>query len=133
MSKSYEKPVILVNDDLAEGVYMASGSGSACYSASGAIRQVPETGRNNYVIQLNGTHHATDGHSNDAQTVTVSFNQNVTYVSSQGSLSSGSGTSTLVLAYHYHQNANDNIGLGDLVVESGPGLSITGVTISDGH
>lgn len=133
MNKMYEKPMILENEEFFEGVYMASGANSSCYSSEGFIRQTPETGRDNYVIQLNGRHSATDGHTNEAQTVTVSFNIPVNYISSGGSLVSGSGTSTIVLAYNYHQNANDNIGLGDLIVTADTGLVLSGVTISDGH
>lgn len=133
MIKNYEKPMVFVNDEFAEGVYMASGVGSACYTASGNITQRPETGRPTYVIQLNGRHDAADGHTNDAQTVTVSFNQAVTFVSCSGRLVSGDGTATIVLAYNYHQNAHDNIGLGNLEVKSAASLSISGVTISDNH
>ncbi len=133
MKKVYEKPMILTNDDLSEGIYMASGVGSACYTAWGRIEQTPSTGRGNYVLRLDGKHAATDGHTNDAQTVTVSFNQPVTYVSSSGTLVSGSGTSTIVLNYTYHQNSNDNIGLGNMTVESDAGLALVGVIISDGH
>lgn len=132
MSKIYEKPMIFENDDLSEGVYLASGA-SGCYTAWGSIHQTPQIGRGTYVIQLDGKHNAGDNHSNDEQTVTVSFNQTVTYSSSSGTLLSGSGTSTIVLKYNYHQNAYDNIGLGNLSVESEAGLQIVGVTISDGH
>lgn len=131
MKNLYEKPTIIVDTDFSEGVYMASGS---CYVASGYITQRPETGRGNYCIQINGRHDSTgsDRHTNDAQTITVTFNQNVTH-SSGGRLQSGNGTTTLVLAYTYHNNATDNIGLGDLYVESSAGLSVISVTISDGH
>lgn len=59
MSIVYEKPMIFVNDDLSEGVYMASGAG--CYTAWGNIHQTPEIGRGTYVIQLDGLHNAGDG------------------------------------------------------------------------
>lgn len=122
---NYSKPVISIDNGMAEGVYAASG----CYTASAYIHQTPETGRETYVIQVNGKHNA--DHSNDAQLLTISFNQNVTYVKSQGTLQSGDGTPTLKIAYSYHQNQVESLGLGDLEVSSGSGLAITSVSITD--
>lgn len=125
MKKSYEKPAVLTNGSFTEGVYMASG----CYTANAYIHQTPETGRETYVMQVNGRHETT--HTVDKQTLTISFNQAVTYVSSQGKLISGDGTNTLVIEYGYHNNPADNIGLGDLEVKAGDGLEITSVSITD--
>lgn len=123
--KTYSKPVVTIDIGLAEGVYAASG----CYDASAYIHQTPETGRGDYRIQVNGQHHS--DHTKEAQTLTISFNQNVTYVSGGAGLISGNGTATLIIKLSYHQNSNDNIGFGDLVVTSDPGLAITGVSITD--
>lgn len=123
--KTYSKPVVTIDIGLAEGVYAASG----CYDASAYIHQTPETGRGDYRIQVNGQHHS--DHTKEAQTLTISFNQNVTYVSGGAGLISGNGTSILTIKLSYHQNPNDNIGFGDLVVTSDTGLAITGVSITD--
>lgn len=126
----YEKPIISVDTEMAEGVYAASGADSAgCYDATAYIHQTPETGRGDYRIQVNGKHHA--DHTREVQVLTISFNQNVTYVSGGAGLISGNGTTTLKVRLSYHQNPNDNIGFGDLVVTSDAGLSITGVSITD--
>lgn len=130
---NYSKPVIRVDSGLAEGVYMASGaSADGCYTTTANIHQTPQTGRGDYRIQVNGQHHA--DHTKEAQILTISFNQPVTYVSCNGngaSLQSGNGTNTLVINLTYHQNGNDNIGFGDLVVTSDAGLAITSVSITD--
>lgn len=129
---NYSKPIISIDNGMAEGVYAASGASAestGCYSADAYIHQTPQTGRGDYRIQVNGVHSA--DHSNDAQILTISFNQNVTYQSSQGTLISGNGTNTLKISYNYHQNPNDSIGLGDLVVTADTGLAITGVSITD--
>lgn len=123
----YQKPTLYKTEDLAEGVYAASGSG--CYTTTARIHQRPETGRGDYRIQVDGRHHA--DHTRETQWLHISFNQPVNYSSSQGTLQSGDGTTTLVIEYHYHQNPTDNIGLGDLVVVSDPGLSVTGASITD--
>ena len=125
--KQYSKPVVSIDNGLAEGVYAASGAG--CYKASASIQQTPQTGRGDYRIQVNGHHNA--DHTKESQVLTISFNQNVTYVSGGAGLSSGDGTPTLTIRLSYHQNPTDNIGFGDLVVTSDAGLSITGVSISD--
>lgn len=125
---NYSKPVISVDSGLAEGVYMASG----CYSTTAEIKQIPETGRGDYRIQVNGKHHA--DHTNKAQVLKISFNQAVTYVSCNGqgaSYVSGNGTNTLIINLGYTQNQNDNIGFGDLFVTADTGLAITGVSITD--
>ena len=125
--KQYSKPVVSIDNGLAEGVYAASGAG--CYKASAYIQQTPQTGRGDYRIQVNGHHNA--DHTKESQVLTISFNQNVTYVSGGAGLSSGDATPTLTIRLSYHQNPTDNIGFGDLVVTSDAGLSITGVSISD--
>ena len=123
---NYESPVILRTEELAEGVYLASG----CYTATAIILQTPQDGRGDYRIQVNGQHNA--DHTKEAQTLTISFSLPVTYTSSSsGSLVSGSGTNTLVINYNYHQNPTDNIGLGDLVVQADAGLAVTSVNITD--
>ena len=128
--KTYSKPIVTVDTGLAEGVYAASGADSTgCYDASAYIHQTPQTGRGDYRIQVNGQHHA--DHTKDAQVLTISFNQNVTYVSGGAGLISGDGTTTLKIQLNYHQNPGDNIGFGDLIVTSDTGLAITGVSITD--
>lgn len=131
MSK-YVKPVISLDEGMAEGVYAASGANDGCYTTTARINQTPQTGRGDYRIQVDGQHHA--NHTKTAQTLTISFNLPVTYVSCNGdgaALSSGDGTNTLVITLTYHQNPNDHIGFGDLVVTSDAGLAITGVSITD--
>ena len=124
MSK-YVKPVISLDEGMAEGVYAASG----CYTASAYIHQTNETGRHDYRIQVNGVHQS--DHTREAQVLTISFNMNVEYVSGGISLISGNGTPTLVVQLRYRQNSNDNIGFGDLIVKADEGLAITGVSITD--
>lgn len=109
MMEKYSKPMVIVDQGLAEGVYAASGAG--CYKASADIHQKPDIGRGDYRIQVNGQHNA--DHTKEAQTLTISFNQPVTYSSSNGTLAGATTGTTLTINYTYHQNPNDNIGLGD--------------------
>lgn len=124
MSK-YVKPVVSLDEGMAEGVYAASG----CYTVTTNIHQKPETGRGDYRIQVDGVHAA--DHTREAQTLTITFNQEVTYSSSNGTLVGSETGTTISIGYTYHQNPNDNIGLGDLVVVSNPGLEVVSAKITD--
>lgn len=124
--KNYTKPVVIANEDLAEGIYAASGE---CYSASAYIHQKPEIGRGDFRIQVNGIHHA--DHTKETQWLYITFNKPVSYKSSNGTLENGNNTNTLIIRYSYHQNPSDNIGLGDLIVEADAGLAITNIKITD--
>ena len=124
--KEYKKPIIMVNSDVAEGVYAYSGD---CYTVSATIKQTPDPGREWYVIQVNGTHAATDGHHCGERTINITFNKNVTYKHSGAISVSGDGTNSLTLTYaqsqgDYHNNATDTIGLGNLEVYSEAGLEV---------
>lgn len=127
MMEKYSKPMVTVDQGLAEGVYAASGTG--CYTVTAKIHQTPQTGRGDYRIQLNGKHDA--DHTREAQVLTISFNKNVTYVSGGAGLINGDGTPTLQVKLGYWQNPNDNFGFGDLVVTADEGLEIMGVSITD--
>ena len=122
---NYTKPVLVINDEIAEGVFAASG----CYSATAYIHQSPQEGRGDYRIQVNGVHDA--DHTKETQWLHISFNMPVKYSWSNGTLESGDNTNTLTVRYNYHQNPTDNIGLGDLVVKADQGLEIVGVSITD--
>lgn len=119
------KPVVSLDEGMAEGVYAASG----CYTVTTNIHQKPETGRGDYRIQVNGVHAA--DHTKEAQTLTITFNQEVTYSSSNGTLVGSNTGTTISIGYTYHQNPNDNIGLGDLVVVSDPSLEVVSAKITD--
>lgn len=122
--KDYVKPVVLVNEELAEGVYAASG----CYTAKAYITQTPELGRENYCVHVDATHAASDGHHSGQQVLTLYFNQpvNFDYVQDKehAACTGGDGTDALQITYSYHNNANDFIGLADVYVKAGPGLSV---------
>jgi hypothetical protein len=126
--EGYASPIVLQNEEIAEGIFAASGS--SCYNVTGYSLQGPETGRENYVIQINAVHNA--DHTANSQVLTISFNQPVNHVSG-GTLQSGDGTSTLQIGYTYHQNPTDNIGNAALTVTSGAGLEITSASLSDGY
>ena len=109
------------------------GSGSSCYTCSAKINQRPETGRDDFRIQINAQHHG--NHSCDEQLLTVIFNHPVTFIScSNGSLNSPNNKASIQVKLRYHNNQNDNIGMGDFTVKSTfNDLSIVNCYINDGH
>ena len=118
-------------DDMAEGVYMASGD-NGCYTTKAYIHQRPETGRGDYRIQVDAQHNA--DHNSQAQQLEISFNLPVVYQSCNGqgaSLAGGDNTTTLLVNLTYWNNRTDHIGFGDLVVTADEGLAITSVTMHD--
>ena len=128
MTKKYEKPMALVNNDLAESVYMASGDVVNCYTVNAYIHQRPDNGNRTYRIQVDANHNA--DHHSTVQELTLNFSLPVTYISSNGLLISSSTGTTIQIEYKYHNNFTENIGLGDVVVEADDGLSITGASLS---
>lgn len=88
--KNYEKPVVLVNEELAEGVYAASGD---CWTASvKSFRQVGDS--NEYWVDMLFCHNGEEGHSN--VTFTATFNQDVSLgcFNGNGSASASGNTVT---------------------------------------
>lgn len=133
MNKLYSKPVVLLNEDLAEGVYAASGgvASSDCWTADAYIHQTPETGRNDYRIQVNAYHTNPENHRSGA-IVTIVFNQSVTVTNAGGgSQVYGNSTgSTISVKFDIGTyNSNESKGWGDLTVTSGDGLEIVDVGI----
>ena len=113
---NYKKPIVLLNEELSEGIYAASGD---CYTCSGKVVQKPATGMLNYVVQFDAKHGPGADHHSTGQVLTITFNKAVNFIECYGNGAtylSGSGTTTLKISYTYHNNATDNIGLGDLKV-----------------
>ncbi|MDR0963380.1 MAG: hypothetical protein LBM60_02040 [Clostridium sp.] len=131
--EGYVKPMILPNEEVAEGVFAASGAvaSGGCYSVTARIHQRPELGRESYTIQVDGTHDA--DHISTSQILTISFNLPVEHLSSQGTYLSGNGTNTLTIGYGYYKNPSDQIGLGDIVVKAADGLEINSYVLDEGY
>lgn len=131
--KNYIKPVLILNEELAEGVFSASGDVN-CYEFYSRIVQTPQLGNEVYTIQIDGRHNAQDGHHSSARTLTIHFNFPVVYVDGNASDVKENGNS-LTLTFTdgvggaYHNNAIDNIGLGQVKVAAQEGLAIINTTV----
>lgn len=90
--KTYSKPVVTIDNGLAEGVYAASG----CLVGYIDNEQYEGGMGNKYRFRVNYTHQTTD-HGNTAQTIVVKLSApaNVVDGNAQGFTVNGSGTDTL--------------------------------------
>ena len=70
----YKKPVILVNDDLAEGIY--ADSGSDCWS--GYLQSTQDYVDGNHIFEVRIVHSTAVEHISDAVTLKILFNYPVT-------------------------------------------------------
>lgn len=134
--KKYEKPVVMINEELAEGVYAASG----CWTANGAGRQTRVSSREDFRFQVNGSHIAV-AHTGKV-IVTFIFDQPVKAAEFCGYQLLGdiSGGATVVqfelTNYSGGVNPSENFGGGALNVKTVDDnlteLELISVTISDG-
>lgn len=137
MANTYKKPFVLLNEELAEGVYAASGAGSkdltssdGCFKVTANIHQVPETGRGDYRIQVTANHIPSyANHQSNSQTLVITFNQPVTFKEcGAASYVSGNGTTTLTLRrYNWCNGQSEGVGFGDVIVTSDGGLGLVSV------
>ncbi len=144
--KNYERPMITVNEELAEGVYAASGdtaggsvientsSASTCY---GFTPNLQGSSDSYYYIDMQITHLTADGsdpHASTGLIITFNFSQPVKYAGAQScnpASVSGDGTSTIQVKLDASVDAQYWGGyLGQVKFESEAGLSLTGSSIS---
>lgn len=136
--QNYSKPLVLANEELAEGVYAASGAESTpsapavsdCWTATARIHQTPQTGRGDYRLQVDCTH-TNPGMHWSSYRLTINFNQDITYVSCGASVSLESciGSTLVLVGGPGNHNPNEHHGYGDLIVTSDAGLKVESVGI----
>lgn len=131
--KQYTKPVVTVDNGLAEGVYAASG----CLVGRIADESYEGGMGNKYRFAVYYTHKTKD-HSNTAQTIVVSLNAPVNVVdgNAQGFYRSGNGTTTLTFVRTSSMNnSGADQGMFNVVVQPVSGvassLKATLVSITD--
>lgn len=71
--KNYEKPVVLVNEELAEGVYAASGATGTADCWSYDVKSVQDWDGGSHVFEIYLTHHTNLEHISNGTTVSVTF------------------------------------------------------------
>ena len=128
--REYKKPVVTVDNELAEGVYAASG----CLVGRIADESYEGGMGNKYRFAVYYTHQTKD-HSNTAQSVVVKLNAPVNVVdgSAQNFLQSGNGTNTLTFVRNSSMNnSGADQGMVNVVVQpvSGDASSLKATLVS---
>jgi len=136
--KDYEKPVVLANDELAEGVYMASGdveSGGDCWTVD--PYSVQDWNGSHHVFEIHCIHTTAVKHISTASTVTLTFSNTLEDAYTESNFSCSFGGDTVTVVRESHANAYNS---GDDVTykvwakaadeATTKALSITGATIS---
>ena len=140
--KKYEKPSIIINEEVAEGVYAASGSD--CMSVKAYVSQNPsQNPAGKFVVWVESNHdkslYGGDKHTASGITVTLYFNQPVTCQSNdyyQGepgtsyTVSGGNGSSALTLTFSGDTANAGTKFWGQIYVASEAGLSLNNAVIT---
>lgn len=133
--KNYVKPTVVPENELWEGVYMASG-GSNCLNITADIEYTPDMqysgGR--YSIRLTGHH--TGDHFSYRQRATITFNKTVEFYEQQGGgVCVGRSTgNVLVIEWDlsgYGIGPGEQHGYGYLKVNADLGLQVLSVAAED--
>ncbi len=117
----YKKPVLVSAEDMAEGVFAASGSANA----KAWIVQRPELGRYDFRLRVEGN----PGGTTEVQIFTVTFNQAVEYEG--GDWPGTASGNTVTITRSNHANPGDNINF-NLIVKSQTGLEVVSASVQAG-
>lgn len=106
--KNYEKPVILANDEMFEGIYMASGDGATdCWTVSAV--SVQDWNGSHHVFEVHCAHDNSVEHISAGTTVQLAFSNAVTDAYSEYASSYSGNTVTItreLLADAYQSGDN---------------------------
>ncbi len=133
--KNYEKPIVLANSELSEGVFAASGGyqGSPDYNINAYVHQQTETGRQDYRVQVGGTYNnSSDENNNSNHVLVVQFDQPVEIVGCGYECYLGENN-TVCIKYPTGANSSADFGLGDLIVKPVTDTGSLGVVGATGY
>lgn len=129
--KNYERPIVMINEDLAEGVYAASGD---CWTVSHESKQ--DHNGQGHVWEITIVHALNLQHISDASTVVLTFNYPIVSASAQEYSCTVSGNTVTI----YRERLGDAYTSGDTAtykviasaadVDTTKALAITNATIS---
>lgn len=98
--KNYEKPIVVINEELAEGVYAASGftgpiGTSDCWSFD--VKDIQAWNGSHHIFEIHLTHHTGLQHISGATTVSVTFSAPLSNTSYAEYASTFDGASTITI------------------------------------
>ena len=113
MMKTYEKPVVIENEDLAEGVFAASGdsgSSSDCWTVSG--RSVQDWNGSHNVFEMSAVHSTGVTHITTQVTFIYTFSTPITDAYAEAGFSTTVSGNTVTVVRDLHANgyhSGDNV------------------------
>lgn len=135
--KSYEKPIAVVNDEVSEGVYAASGGASSADCWTINPYSVQDWNGSHHVFEVKIVHSDAVKHISTASTSVITFTQNVTDAYSEGNCSATFSGNTVTVVRTLHANAyqSGDVATFKVWVKSDneantKAISVTGATIS---
>lgn len=105
---NYERPVVLANEDVAEGVYAASGAGVGdCWTVD--AKSVQDWNGSHHVFEVHCVHSSAVEHISSASTVTLTFNSALSdaYSEFPSSFSGSTVTITRTLLADAYKSGDD--------------------------
>lgn len=100
----YEKPIVLANDEVAEGVYAASGAGEAdCWTIT--AYSVQDWDGANHVFEVRIVHSDAVQHISTASTATLTFSAALTDAHTESNFSCSCSGNTVTVVRASHANA----------------------------
>lgn len=99
--KNYEKPVVLANEDVAEGVYAASGGN--CWTPT--ILSSQDWNGSHHVFEVHNSHSASVEHISLAYTVVISFSAPITDAYAENNWPCSCNGSDVTVTRTSHANA----------------------------
>lgn len=114
MTNTYKKPLVLANEELAEGVYAASGSVAGdCWTLS--YTEPQKWNGQAHIYEIKAVHTKAVAHMSESLKVEAVFDKTVTNAWCENSYSEtveGVGSNTLIVTRNHHANGEYN---GDVV------------------
>ncbi len=132
----YNKPLILTNDDMAEGVYAASGGSrsasiTGCWTGTATLNQKPELGQDCYTVHFDA-HHESVSHLSPNTKIVVKFNQNITLGQQWYDVQSCTVNGDTITAYRYSgANPGEGFGSTGLYIKANDDIGIISVYMSE--
>ena len=132
--KTYEKPVVLANEELAEGVYAASGAeGGDCWTVDPV--SVQDWNGSHHVFEIRCVHSNTVEHISSASTVNLTFSSPLKDAYSEFTCTFSGSTVTVVRELHANAYKSGDTMTYKVWVQAADeattkGITCTGATIS---
>ncbi len=133
--RGYEKPVVMVNHGVSEGIYAASGTAGSADCWTVEAYSVQDWNGDSHVFEVKCVHSSDVEHISSASTVNLVFSNTLTKASSEFPCTFSGNTVTIERTLHANAYKSGDVMTYKVWVSTGDeattkGISCTGATIS---